>query len=141
MLWSICLFIFWSKYWMKLWRSQSWPFIKQWPLARHLLDSLITRVNLARWVTFFSIRSLANGGKFGEYSKCQLFWRIWVWRVAWDGHYGLARLVYLPNSPDLPNYKACNMKCQKIQYLWQSDFLLFSTKSHSTFWFPLTNPC
>jgi hypothetical protein len=60
---------------------KNWYFPKQWPLAPNLRDSLITRANVSRRVTFFSKMA------FGE---CRRVWRVRakqvgecrrVWRV------------------------------------------------------------
>jgi hypothetical protein len=45
----------------------NWVLIKQWPLAPNSRDSLITRANVSRRVTFFSKMA------FGE---CQRVWRV-----------------------------------------------------------------
>ncbi len=48
-------------------KKEAWKVQKQWPLAPNSRDSLITRANLARWVTF------ALKMAFG---KCRRVWRV-----------------------------------------------------------------
>ncbi len=54
-------------------RAQKIAFLKKFSLACHLQDSLITRPNLARRVTFFSKRLLANVCKFGRTANVKYF--------------------------------------------------------------------
>jgi hypothetical protein len=54
--------------------------LKQWPLAPHSPDSLITRVNLARWLIFFSKMAFGEcrrvwGVLAKVLGKC---WRVWL---------------------------------------------------------------
>ncbi len=60
----------WPKVQLSLWPRCG--YFKQWPLAPNSRDSLITRANVSRRVTFFQKWPLANVGKSGESEQNRL---------------------------------------------------------------------
>ncbi len=69
--------------------NKFWRKTKQWPLAPNSRDSLITRANVSRQVTFFSKMA------FGE---CQRVWRVWAKQVGESGESEQTRLANIGES-------------------------------------------